>query len=109
MVKKSIKATSIQKMKKKTLGVRKKIIKKKSFTIIGRNSCPYCIDAINIIMNNPNLKLDKFISTNGMSKNQFMKLKQSIKTKKTIPNTIPIILENDKYIGGFQQLSKKYT
>ena len=69
--------------------------------IIGKESCPYCINAKNLAIRN---KLDfRFIEISDLSSKE-------LKALKNVSNTIPIILKktngNFKNIGGFNELKE---
>ena len=85
---------------------KKPISQTHSITIYGRKSCPYCDNAVRLVKRNPKLKLKEFKTVRNSDHLQNVKTK--IKTRKKIPDTIPIVLEDGKYIGGFSELEKKY-
>lgn len=104
-VKKTIKKKPI----KKKASTKTKRSLSKNIIIIGRKTCPYCVHAEKLVRQHPKLTLKKYVSTENMDYEMFQKLKKTIKTTKTIPNTIPIIIENGKYLGGFSELFQKYS
>ena len=77
-----------------------------NIVIFGNHDCPFCIKAKQLVKNHKKLKLKKFIP---ISISELKVIKNQIKTNKYIPNTVPLILDNGDYLGGFAELSKKYS
>ena len=72
--------------------------------IFGENWCPYCKGAKSFAKKiNPQFDFKKDFITGKTPK----QLKQFLKLK-TMPRTIPIVVVNGKYIGGYSDLQRKF-
>jgi len=68
-----------------------------AFTIIGRESCPFCIAAKNMLQN-------KRIYYEFHSIETFNKKSALWKLKPKSHRTVPVIFYNNKFIGGYSEL-----
>lgn len=78
--------------------------KPKDVIIYGKSSCPFCNKAKSLSKKSKKYTLKKYVEVKSFD--HFLNIKKSLNTKKKIPNTVPIILINDKYIGGFTDFEK---
>lgn len=100
MKKSPTKRKSIRSRLRKTSSSRSRKIQPTSDWIIyTRPNCPYCKDAKNLLKANKK----KFKAINVTSKNREMLIKKS----KNYPG-VPIIFYKNKFIGGFDELKKKF-
>ena len=87
--------------------IKKKAFRKKYIIIYGKHSCAYCQMALKLVKQSQKLTLKKFI--NVRSYDHLQTIKSKIITNKKIPDTIPIILIDNVYVGGYTQLKQKYN
>lgn len=75
-----------------------------TFIVYGRMTCPYTREALDLLKNKNKSKTFYDIEQNQKHNKMLKQLKSIGKVPKEY-NTVPVILNNDKFIGGKTELS----